>query len=267
MPISTSTKIRQYITSFNSRLYAWRCLQYAWSTCFLICSYTLREDAIKTHWAHHACCVQAVDAQWQLFAPHEYAVSAPWLGSQSLVRTPWERDGTPWVLLGNAIVAVGAPWHLHVMENVKLFTILFSIFVRFHGALRNFKSPCQRSGITVECDRGFTVCCMKLLFVGQHCGLQRSYHFYVQGQSINKTGHSMYTDTRDWGEERIVCLANWWHWNLDMLYWTWVIWMELNWNWNVMQVWMGYWRALSCGSVTLCIELHAVFVVVLHQIW
>ena len=43
-----------------------------------------------------------------------------------------------------------------------------------------------------------TVCCMKLLFVGQHCGLQRSYHFYVQGQSIDKTGHSMYTDTRDW---------------------------------------------------------------------
>ena len=72
------------------------------------------------------------------------------------VRTPWERGGTPWVLLGNATVAVGAPWHLHVMENVKLFAIFFSIFVRSHGALRNFKSPCQRRGIAVECDRGLT---------------------------------------------------------------------------------------------------------------
>ena len=34
--------------------------------------------------------------------------------------------------------------------------IFFSIFVRSHGALRNFKSPCQRRGIAVECDRGFT---------------------------------------------------------------------------------------------------------------
>ena len=42
------------------------------------------------------------------------------------------------------------------MENVKLFAIFFSIFVRSHGALRNFKSPCQRRGIAVECDRGFS---------------------------------------------------------------------------------------------------------------
>ena len=89
------------------------------------------------------------------FHSHEHAVSAPWLRSQSPVRTPWERGGTPWALLGNATVAVGAPWHLHVMGNVKLFAIFFSIFVRSHGALRNFKSPCQRRGIAVECDRGF----------------------------------------------------------------------------------------------------------------
>ena len=154
MPISTSTKIRQDITSLNSRLYAWRFLQYAWSTCFLIYSYTLREDAVETHWARPARFVHAVDALWQLFARHEHAVSAPWLRSQSPVRTPWERGGTPWALLGNATVAVGAPWHLHVMENVKLSAIFFSIFVRSHGALRNFKSPCQRRGIAVECDRG-----------------------------------------------------------------------------------------------------------------
>ena len=151
-------KIRQYITSLNSRLYAWRFLQYVWSTCFLIRSYTLREDAVETHWAHRARNVHAVDAQWQLFARHEHAVSAPWLRSQSPVRTPWERGGTPWALLGNATVAVGAPWHLHVMKNVKWFAIFFCIFVRSHGALRNFKSPCQRRGIAVECDRGFTAC-------------------------------------------------------------------------------------------------------------
>ena len=156
LPISTSTKIRQYITSLKSRLYEWRILQYAWGTCFLICSYTLREDAVETHWARRARCVHAVDAQWKLFARHEHAVSAPWLRSQSSVRTPWERGGTPWALLGNATVAVDAPWHLHVMENVKLFAIFFSIFVRSRGALRNFKSPCQRRGIAVECDRAFT---------------------------------------------------------------------------------------------------------------
>ena len=83
-------------------------------------------------------------------------MSAPWLRSQSPVRTPWERGGTPWALLGNATVAVGAPWHLHVMGNVKLFAIFFSIFVRSHGALGNVKSPCQRRGIAVECDRGLT---------------------------------------------------------------------------------------------------------------
>ena len=125
----------------------------AWSTCFLICSYTLREDAVETHWAR---CVHAVDVQWQLFARHEHAVSALWLRSQSPARTPWERGGTPWALLGNTTVAVGAPWHLHVMENIKLFAIFFSIFVQSHGALRNFKSPCQCRGIAAECDRGFT---------------------------------------------------------------------------------------------------------------
>ena len=92
MPISTSTKISKYLTSLNSRLYAWRFLLYAWGTCFLICSYTLRGHAVETHWAR---CVHAVDAHWQLFARHEHAVSAPWLRSQSPVRTPWERGGTP----------------------------------------------------------------------------------------------------------------------------------------------------------------------------
>ena len=95
---------------------------------FLICSYTLREDGVETHWERRARRAHAVDAQWQLFARHEHAVSAPWRRSQSPVRTPWERGGTPWALLGNATVAVGAPWHLHVMENVKLFAIFFLVF-------------------------------------------------------------------------------------------------------------------------------------------
>ena len=95
--------------------------------------YTLRADAVETHWAHRARCVHAVDAQWQLFARPEHAMSAPWPRSQSPVRTPW---------------------HLHVMENVKLFAIFSSIVVQSHGALRNFKSPCKRRGIAVECDRG-----------------------------------------------------------------------------------------------------------------
>ena len=84
-------------------------MQYAWSTCFLIYSYTLREYAVETHWARPARFVHAVDAQWQLFARHEHAVSAPWLRSQSPVRTPWERGGTPWALIGNATVAVTSP--------------------------------------------------------------------------------------------------------------------------------------------------------------
>ena len=76
---------------------------------------------------------------------------------QSPVRTPWEHGGTSWVVIRNAMVVMGAPWHPHVMENVKLFAIFSSIFVRSHGALRNFKSPCQRRVIAVECDRGFTL--------------------------------------------------------------------------------------------------------------
>ena len=152
--LSTSTKIRQYnhstpvhICMTSSAI----CLEL-----FLICSYTLREDAVETHSACRARCVHAVDAQWQLFERHQHAMSDPWPRNQTPVKTPWERGGTPWALLGNITVAVGAPWHLHVMENVKLFAIFSSIFVRTHGALRNFKSLCQRRGIAVECDRGLT---------------------------------------------------------------------------------------------------------------
>ena len=82
-----------------------------------------------------------------------HATSTPWPCSQSRVRTPWERGGMPWALLGNVTVAVGAPWHLHVKENVKLFPIFSSIFMRSHGALRNFKLPCQCHGVAIECDR------------------------------------------------------------------------------------------------------------------
>ena len=102
----------------------------------LICSYTLCGDAVETHWSRRARCVHAVDAKWQLFARHEHTISALWPRSQSPVRTPWERGGTPWALLGDATVAVGAPWHLGVMENVKLCTMFCSIFVRSHSALR-----------------------------------------------------------------------------------------------------------------------------------
>ena len=146
---STSTKIRQYNHSTTVHMHDEFCNMPG--ALFLICSYTLREDAVETHWARR---VHAVDAQGQLFARHERTMSAPWPRSQSPVKTPWERGGTSWALLGNATVAVGAPWHLHVMENVKLFAIFTSIFVRSHGALRNFKSPCQRRGIAVEYDRG-----------------------------------------------------------------------------------------------------------------
>ena len=38
-----------------------------------------------------------------------HAMSALWPRNQSPVRTLWERGGTPWALLGNATVAVGAP--------------------------------------------------------------------------------------------------------------------------------------------------------------
>ena len=99
---------------------------------FLRCLYALGGDAVEKHWMCRACCLHAVDAQWQLFAHHEHAMSAPWPHSQTPVRTLWERGGTLWALVRNAMVTVGAPWHLHVMENVKLFAIFSSIFVRSH---------------------------------------------------------------------------------------------------------------------------------------
>ena len=37
--------------------------------------------------------------------------------------------------------------------------IIRCINLRSHGALRNFKSPCQRHGIAVECDRGLNKQC------------------------------------------------------------------------------------------------------------
>ena len=72
-------------------------------------------------------------------ARHERSATTQSIAGQSCVGA----------LLGNATVAAGAPWHLRVMENVKLFAIFSSIFVRSHGALRNFKSPCKPRGIAV----------------------------------------------------------------------------------------------------------------------
>ena len=137
-----------------------------------LCSYTLRKDAVEKHWARRA---HAVDAQWQLLALHEHAMSAPWPRYISPVRTSRERSGTPWTLLGNATVAVGVPWHLHVMENVKLFARFFSIFVRSPDALRNIKSPCQRHGIAVKCNKCYTI---KLTF---YCNRNQSYYLFLLG--------------------------------------------------------------------------------------
>ena len=91
-----------------------------------------------------------------------HAMSTPWALRDYAINRRSEFRGSAVARPGNATVAVGAPWHLHVMENVKLFAIFFSIFVRSHGALRNFKSPCQRRGIAVECDRGFTKALMAI---------------------------------------------------------------------------------------------------------
>ena len=176
MQISTSTKIRQYITSLNSRLYAWRFLQYAWSTCFLICSYTLREDAVETHWACRApLCARGRCAVTTLCTPRarsERSVTTQSIAGQNSVGARWH--------------AVGAPWHLHVMENVKLFAIFFSIFMRSHGALRNFKSQCQCRGIAVECDRVFR---NKL-----HCNFNQNTKLFIQENAFEnvvskKGGH------------------------------------------------------------------------------
>ena len=51
---------------------------------FLRYSYTSREDAVETHWTHHAHCWHAVDGQWQPFTCHKHAISVPWLRGQSL---------------------------------------------------------------------------------------------------------------------------------------------------------------------------------------
>ena len=82
-----------------------------------------------------------------------HATGTPWALRDHAVSRPSERAVA---LLRNATVAVGLPWHLHTMENAKLFAIFSSILVRSHGTLRNFKSPCQCRGIAVECDRGFS---------------------------------------------------------------------------------------------------------------
>ena len=127
---------------------------------------------------------------------HDGFCNMPWaycwmqkLFSHMLVYTPWRRRrsalGAPCALCarrrcavttlctprarrGSAVARRGryletplSPWArrdiptLWKKENYSLY--FFSIFVRSHGALRNFKSPCQRRGIAVECDRGFSV--------------------------------------------------------------------------------------------------------------
>ena len=95
MPISTSTKISKYLTSLNSRLYAWRFLLYAWGTCFLICSYTLRGHAVETHWARRARCVHVVDAHWQLFARRERSVTTQSIAGQNSLGARWHAVGAP----------------------------------------------------------------------------------------------------------------------------------------------------------------------------
>ena len=77
-----------------------------------------------------------------------HATSTPWALCDYAVNRRSE-------LRGNAVGAPGKGNCRHIMENVKLFAIFFSIFVQPHGALRNFKSPCQCCGIAGECDRGF----------------------------------------------------------------------------------------------------------------
>ena len=94
----------------------------------LICSYTLCGDAVETHWSRRARCVHAVDAKWQLFARHEHAMSAPWTRSQSPVRTPWERGGTPWHSSATPL----SPWArrdisaLWKIWNYALYFVVFS---------------------------------------------------------------------------------------------------------------------------------------------
>ena len=160
------------------------CLEHLFSH---MLAYTLREDAVQKciGRAGRAVCTPSMRSDNSL-----HAVSAPWLRSQSPVRTPWERRGTPWALLGNATVAVGVPWHLHVMENVKLFAILFSIFVRSHGALRNFKSPCQRRGIAAECDRGLRYACWcRILMVSLFSSCTVFFRKQLHGQANETPWH------------------------------------------------------------------------------
>ena len=85
-------------------------------------------------------------------ARRERSVTTQSIAGQNSVRARWH--------------AVGAPGKCHYRRGRTvtsprygkckiLHYIFFSIFVQSHGALRNFKSPCQRHGIAVECDRGY----------------------------------------------------------------------------------------------------------------
>ena len=81
--------------------------------------------------------------------------------------------------------AVGAPRKRHCRRGravtspcygkCEIIHYISYIFVRSHGALRSFKSPCQRRGIAVECDRaliniGTDFCCQ--LSVATHPNME-----------------------------------------------------------------------------------------------
>ena len=127
---------------------------------------------VHTQYRCHRNALDACDAQWQLLACHECAMSALWQHRQSPTsRTSWEHGGTPSALLRNATIILGMLWHLHVMKNMKLFALFSSILVQSQSAMRNFKSSCQHRGIVIECDRGFTCHPFKLQSpnLGQKC--------------------------------------------------------------------------------------------------
>ena len=86
-------------------------------------------------------------------ARRERSVTTQSIAGQNSLGARWHAVGAPRKRHCRRGRAVTSPRY-GKCKNYSLY--FFSIFVRSHGALRNFKSPCQRRGIAVECDRGLS---------------------------------------------------------------------------------------------------------------
>ena len=105
--------------------------------------------ALCALWARRRCAVTTLCTPR---ARHERSVTTQSIASQNSVRARCHAVGAPRKRHCRRGRAMTSPRY----GKCKIIRYIFSISMRPHGALRNFKSPCQRRGIAVECDRGLS---------------------------------------------------------------------------------------------------------------